>query len=138
MNHEFAIPFYSTVKKNSQLEKKIKKKMENNQEKTIRFDLHTHILPKTWDNLKEKFGYGGFVSLHHHCERKAKMMKDDVFFREIDDNCWDPEVRIKDCDNDKIDVQVLRQINFFSIKSEYISKISKKSIQYQFYPFHQT
>ncbi|KAA0203031.1 hypothetical protein HAZT_HAZT004812 [Hyalella azteca] len=26
-------------------------------------DLHTHILPPTWPDLKERYGYGGFVQL---------------------------------------------------------------------------
>jgi aminocarboxymuconate-semialdehyde decarboxylase len=38
------------------------------------------------------------------------MMKDDEFFREIQDNCWDPTVRMKECDHHHIDVQVLSTI----------------------------
>lgn len=38
------------------------------------------------------------------------MMKDDEFFREIQDNCWDAEVRIKECQHTKVDVQVLSTI----------------------------
>lgn len=38
------------------------------------------------------------------------MMKDDEFFREIQDNCWDPDVRIKECKHTKVDVQVLSTI----------------------------
>ncbi len=38
------------------------------------------------------------------------MMLDDKFFREIQDNCWDPEVRMKECNHHGIDVQVLSTI----------------------------
>jgi len=55
----------------------------------LRVDVHTHILPKEWPSLKDKYGYGGFIRLEHHCEGRAKMFKDDgTFFREIEDNCW--------------------------------------------------
>ncbi len=58
----------------------------------------------------EKFGYGGFIHLEHHKPCCARMMKDDEFLREIQDNCWDPEVRIKECRHTKVDVQVLSTI----------------------------
>jgi len=35
---------------------------------------------------------------------------DDKFFREIQDNSWDPQTRIKDCDKQGVDVQVLSTI----------------------------
>jgi len=55
----------------------------------LRVDVHTHILPKEWPSLKDRYGYGGFIRLEHHCEGRAKMYKDDGrFFREIEDNCW--------------------------------------------------
>ncbi len=38
------------------------------------------------------------------------MMKDDQFFREIQDNCWDAEVRMNDCNHTHVDVQVLSTI----------------------------
>ena len=76
----------------------------------LKIDIHTHILPKTWPNLAEKYGYGGFVSLDHHRCGCARMMVDDKFFREIEENCWDPEVRLTDCMTHQVDVQVLSTV----------------------------
>ena len=38
------------------------------------------------------------------------MMLDDKFFRTIQSNCWDPEVRIKECSHHHVDMQVLSTI----------------------------
>lgn len=73
-------------------------------------DIHTHILPKTWPDLREKYGYGGFIRLEHHTSCSARMMKDDEFFREVQDNTWDPEVRIKECNHTNVNVQVLSTV----------------------------
>lgn len=35
---------------------------------------------------------------------------DDKFFREIEDNCWDPETRMKECGHFGVDVQVLSTV----------------------------
>ncbi|MES2835934.1 MAG: amidohydrolase family protein [Bacteroidota bacterium] len=77
----------------------------------LTIDIHTHILPKDIPNFKEKFGYGGFIHLDHHKHCCAKMMRDDgKFFREIEDNCWSAEQRIKECDEHKVHVQVLSTV----------------------------
>ncbi|MCB9556561.1 MAG: amidohydrolase [Deltaproteobacteria bacterium] len=76
----------------------------------LKVDLHTHILPERWPDLRERYGYGGFVSLEHHQPCCARMMIDGSFFREIADNCWDPERRLADCDRFDVDVQVLSTV----------------------------
>jgi aminocarboxymuconate-semialdehyde decarboxylase len=76
----------------------------------LKIDIHTHIIPEHLPNFKEKYGYGGFINLDHHKPCCARMMMDDRFFREIQDNCWDPDKRIQECNHHHIDVQVLSTI----------------------------
>jgi len=73
-------------------------------------DIHTHILPETWPNLRDRYGYGGFIRLEHHKPCCARMMMDNQFFREIQHNCWDPEVRGQECKQHQVDVQVLSTV----------------------------
>tara|TARA_B100000795_G_scaffold138029_1_gene103078 strand:- start:2040 stop:3065 length:1026 start_codon:yes stop_codon:yes gene_type:complete len=80
------------------------------QKNLFTIDIHTHILPKDIPNFKEKFGYGGFINLEHHKPCCAKMMMDDTFFREVDDNCWSAESRMKECDEHGVHVQVLSTV----------------------------
>ncbi|NRA45159.1 MAG: amidohydrolase [Oligoflexales bacterium] len=76
----------------------------------LTIDMHSHILPEKWPDLKEKYGYGGFLQLDHHRPGRARMMKDGKFFREIEANCWDPQVRMSECDKDAVHVQVLSTV----------------------------
>ncbi|MTI30170.1 amidohydrolase family protein, partial [Xanthovirga aplysinae] len=81
--------------------------MDNN---FFKIDIHTHILPEKWPDLKERYGYGGFIRLEHHKPCCARMMMDDKFFREIQDNCWDPVQRMQECNHQKVGVQVLSTV----------------------------
>jgi len=76
----------------------------------LTIDIHTHILPEHIPNWKERFGYGGFVSLDHHKPCCARMMMDNKFFREVEDNCWSAEKRMKECNHHLVDVQVLSTV----------------------------
>src|SRR5437870_2778193 len=53
-----------------------------------KIDLHTHILPRDWPNLRDRYGYGGFVDLEHHGPGCARLLIDVTHCRTIADNCW--------------------------------------------------
>ena len=76
----------------------------------LKIDIHTHIIPEHMPDWAKKFGYGGFISLDHHKPCCARMMIGDKFFREIEDNCWNAETRIKECEHHGVHVQVLSTI----------------------------
>ena len=73
-------------------------------------DIHTHILPEKIPNWAQEFGYGEFIHLEHHKACCARMIKGDKFFREIEENCWDPVVRMKEMDATEVQMQVLSTI----------------------------
>ncbi len=76
----------------------------------MKIDLHTHILPRTWPRLAERYGYGGFPSLDHHESGRARIMIDGKCFREITDNCWDPQRRIDECGRAGVTAQALSTV----------------------------
>jgi aminocarboxymuconate-semialdehyde decarboxylase len=76
----------------------------------LKIDIHTHILPENWPDLRERYGYGGFIQLEHHGPGCARMMLDGKLFREIEADCWDPAVRLADCDRCDVNVQVLSTV----------------------------
>lgn len=78
--------------------------------KPLVVDIHTHILPKNIPSFAKRFGYGGFINLDHNCKGCARMLKDDVFFREVQENCWDPEVRLNESKQFGVDIQVLSTV----------------------------
>jgi aminocarboxymuconate-semialdehyde decarboxylase len=75
----------------------------------MKIDIHTHIMPAKMPNWVQKFGYGEFIHLEHrNC--KACMMKGDKLFREVEDNCFDTTVRLKEMNETDVTVQVLSTI----------------------------
>jgi len=76
----------------------------------LKVDLHTHILPESWDDLDKRFGYPGFIGIEHVGSGCARLTKNGKCFREIRANCWDPARRIEECDRHGVDVQVLSTV----------------------------
>ena len=75
----------------------------------MKIDIHTHIMPASMPNWVQKFGYGEFIHLEHrNC--KACMMKGNKLFREVEDNCFDATLRIKEMDATQVNIQVLSTI----------------------------
>ena len=76
----------------------------------LKIDTHTHVLPKNWPDLKERYGYGGFIQLEHDGPGCARMMQDGKHFRDVHANCWEPRGRLNDCDEHGVDVQVISTV----------------------------
>jgi aminocarboxymuconate-semialdehyde decarboxylase len=75
----------------------------------MKIDIHTHIMPDKMPNWVQKFGYGEFIHLEHrNC--KACMMKGDKVFREVEDNCFDVSLRMKEMEETEVSIQVLSTI----------------------------
>jgi len=75
-----------------------------------KIDIHTHIMPEHIPDWFKKFGYGEFIHLEHHKPCCARMIKGDKVFREVEQNCWDPQVRSKEMDETDVTMQVLSTI----------------------------
>ncbi len=67
-------------------------------------------MPEHIPNWFQKFGYGEFIHLEHHKPCCARMIKGDKVFREVEQNCWDASVRLKEMDETEVSMQVLSTI----------------------------
>jgi aminocarboxymuconate-semialdehyde decarboxylase len=65
-------------------------------------DIHTHYVPNGWDNLGPNT-----PTLRVETEHDAVIMLNGKEFRRIQSDCWDAEVRLKDMDEDGVDIQVV-------------------------------
>lgn len=97
---------------------------------SMRIDVHTHIMPSELpsfpplDDDVPSDESQEWITLRPHNERehpangingskapkKVDMYVGDRFFRTVEANCYDPEARLKDMDETRIDVQVLSTV----------------------------
>jgi aminocarboxymuconate-semialdehyde decarboxylase len=73
----------------------------------MRIDLHTHLVPRDWEDWAAKFGGGRWPRMVHHDGGRATIMTGEQFFRDVDERCWSPERRIEDMDRLGLDRQAL-------------------------------
>ncbi len=64
-------------------------------------------MPRTMPDFGQKFGYGDFIMLDHIAPGVANMMQGRRFFRQVKENCWNPEVRIAEYAQFNTQVQVV-------------------------------
>lgn len=75
-----------------------------------RIDVHSHFLPASWPDLRERFGYGGWPRLVPTGSRTATIVVDDHEFREVGDDVWDAGRRLEGLDRDGVSIQVLSTV----------------------------
>lgn len=73
----------------------------------LKIDMHSHILPERLPRFADKFGYGDFIHLMPREDGAADMMKGDKYFRTIQPNCWDPQMRVDEYATHNTQVQVV-------------------------------
>lgn len=73
----------------------------------LKIDMHTHVIPQKLPRWADKFGYGDFITMEHNEPGFADMMKGKQFFRRIEQNCWDGDLRIKEYAEKNTDIQVI-------------------------------
>jgi aminocarboxymuconate-semialdehyde decarboxylase len=92
-----------------------------------RIDIHAHILPKELSPNARKY-----LELRPHADGDPRldMYKDGRFFRTIEPNCFDVDVRLREMDENHIAMQVLSTIpvlfNYASEKVEEVLQLSRE------------
>jgi aminocarboxymuconate-semialdehyde decarboxylase len=76
----------------------------------MKIDLHTHVLPMQWPDMRALSGYGGWPELVVDDSEHARIVIDGRLFRAIERNCWDLERRIEECQAHGVALQVLSTV----------------------------
>ncbi len=70
-------------------------------------DIHSHFFPESWPDLAARFGTPDWPWLKHLGNGEAMVMRGDREFRRIQQNCWDPKLRLEELDRQGVDLQVI-------------------------------
>jgi len=73
----------------------------------MKVDLHTHILPERWPDLRERYGDPRFPHVEHYAPCCARVFIDGEGVREISENLWSPVKRVEECRACGVTLQVL-------------------------------
>jgi aminocarboxymuconate-semialdehyde decarboxylase len=76
-------------------------------------DVHTHVVPRGWPDLRAVTGSDGWPWLRIDGEREAMIMVGEVEYRPIGAECWDAADRLADMAADGIDRQVVSPTPLF-------------------------
>ncbi len=70
-------------------------------------DIHSHFFPESWPDFSARFGTPDWPWLKHLGNREAMVMLGSREFRRIQQNCWDPVLRLQELDRHGVDTQVI-------------------------------
>lgn len=79
-------------------------------------DIHSHFIPREWENLQKKFGGDNWPWMAHKTAvgeslnsqtSSAMLMRGSQEFRPVYSACWDPQVRLDEMDRDGVDKQII-------------------------------
>lgn len=76
----------------------------------MRVDFHTHIIPSDFPDFAAKFGSQKWPVLQKTCSCGGAIYVAGRNFRDVTDQVWDPETRIRDMFAEGVDLQVLSPI----------------------------
>lgn len=77
---------------------------------SIKVDFHTHVISEDFLDLTEKYNDFRFPRIDNKCSCGAEIIVKGKTFRKISNNAWDVAERIKEMDQEGVDIQVLSPI----------------------------
>ncbi len=75
----------------------------------LRIDMHSHVLPPDWPDFNQLFGVSGFPTLERE-DGRTIIKRHGKFFREVQPNICDVELRIEEYSKHGVGVQVISTV----------------------------